>query len=913
MSSKVKCTCGWSWNKSDSSKKDMYVCHECGRDNSNNMKNGGWLDNYGEEENANESSVSLPDGYVGMGNDTQGRKSSPAWGGQFQSGGELLQSKESTSVNKKPFNKKELQNIIKDETERTRTGYVKNYRAEANKIEKFLPTKETVDFFNKIKKDAGPELFTALLNIQNKQGNPSINVGTNKGLPFHNRKNYNPFTNEVNIPNSPEILDDIYNYLSEVSHANQSLSEVIPKFLKNDIPGYLKAFTSKGETSENVQKYVYDNPNTVENYTHGKIEPSLINQIENYDYSNHWPISKEEESREYNLIENKLKSGNKNLQMGGSIPGAVGFSYARTNSPAPSEGKYAKKTMASAQDGSKVKYGTPEYEEAYNKGEVLSSTGERSPITLDEVTVQNTYKKDKNWLEQYADKITEENKDAGVMGAIFGTPLSAVTSLPQMFATKSITGEMQRPSEAMDIQNPYGAMAVDAFLDPTNLIGAGLLTKENALSKLATIKKSKILPKLSKSLEIGPLPKNTDVTPWYSNIKNKIFGEPNLDKSYIHDDIKQMVQTDEGRKRLINMGVDPSKIRKLLIIESPSRVEWPSVKSVSKHPIGSHYSPKKNQIVMDAGDLSNPYADMSIGQTREHEVGHWLQDAFIKQSGNREKFLNKMVTQGKLTKDRADELLNFDTKNFATPIDEELINLFPKDAPMKGKWNSRITNPINYFHREYPGYIYSKAGNNRNIGTQMKLEPLAYAREFRTRLVESGYLENKYDPITEDMVNDFLQKDLKNADVEDGMSRISSFATPKEVPKLTNILNRLPAAVPVAVGLGAASQMEKQKDGGIIKDDRGQWDHPGEITEIGSNDITMEGVPYDVLGISDTGDAKLMKPGKNYKFKGKKVTEYPMAKNGMRQEQKGLQNLDNLTNFTNYNTKQPGGWLDQFN
>jgi hypothetical protein len=103
------------------------------------------------------------------------------------------------------------------------------------------------------------------------------------------------------------------------------------------------------------------------------------------------------------------------------------------------------------------------------------------------------------------------------------------------------------------------------------------------------------------------------------------------------------------------------------------------------------------------------------------------------------------------------------------------------------------------------------------------------------------------------------------------------------------------------------------KYGGIIKDDRGQWDHPGEITEINSNDITMEGVPYDVLGISDTGDTKLMKPGKDYKFKGKKVTEYPMAKNGLRQEQKGLQNLDNLTNFTNYNKPQPGSWLEKYN
>ena len=109
-------------------------------------------------------------------------------------------------------------------------------------------------------------------------------------------------------------------------------------------------------------------------------------------------------------------------------------------------------------------------------------------------------------------------------------------------------------------------------------------------------------------------------------------------------------------------------------------------------------------------------------------------------------------------------------------------------------------------------------------------------------------------------------------------------------------------------------EVPKQEDGGIIKDDRGQWDHPGEITEINSNDITMEGVPYDVLGVSDTGDTKLMKPGKNYKFKGKKVTEYPMAKNGVnQQDQKTLQQLDQLTNFTNYNKPQPGGWLNKYN
>jgi hypothetical protein len=106
--------------------------------------------------------------------------------------------------------------------------------------------------------------------------------------------------------------------------------------------------------------------------------------------------------------------------------------------------------------------------------------------------------------------------------------------------------------------------------------------------------------------------------------------------------------------------------------------------------------------------------------------------------------------------------------------------------------------------------------------------------------------------------------------------------------------------------------LDSYNEGGVIKDDRGQWDHPGEITEIGSNEITMEGVPYPVLGISDTGDTQMMYPGKDYKFKGKKVTEFPMANNGIRQEQKGLQNLEDLTNFTDYN-KPTKGWLSKYN
>lgn len=109
--------------------------------------------------------------------------------------------------------------------------------------------------------------------------------------------------------------------------------------------------------------------------------------------------------------------------------------------------------------------------------------------------------------------------------------------------------------------------------------------------------------------------------------------------------------------------------------------------------------------------------------------------------------------------------------------------------------------------------------------------------------------------------------------------------------------------IPGAIGSGglgtaAASQAipndsgyRKLKKGGIIEDDRGQWAHPGQITKINSNIITMRGVGYPVLGVSNTGDQKMMFPGNEYQFDGDSVTEFPMIKN---------------------RSKKSGGWLDNY-
>jgi hypothetical protein len=71
------------------------------------------------------------------------------------------------------------------------------------------------------------------------------------------------------------------------------------------------------------------------------------------------------------------------------------------------------------------------------------------------------------------------------------------------------------------------------------------------------------------------------------------------------------------------------------------------------------------------------------------------------------------------------------------------------------------------------------------------------------------------------------------------------------------------------------------QDGSIITP-YGQWEYPGEITTIPSNEITMEGVPYPVLGISDTGDTQMMYPEEDYEFDGESVTEYPVMQKGGR-------------------------------
>ena len=174
------------------------------------------------------------------------------------------------------------------------------------------------------------------------------------------------------------------------------------------------------------------------------------------------------------------------------------------NKPKLGAGKYYTTT------GDIVDWGTPEYEKAYNRGEVLSEDGVRSEVTLEggvlpEVVLQNNYKN--GFWGQSRDKYLKDNADAGLLGAL-GSVVTYPLSVPQHALTYLTTGKVQDPSEAwgyntdegwFDSAGAFGRNLVDAGLnigaDPTNLAGVGLLTKGKVISKLGKIKK---LPNVKK-------------------------------------------------------------------------------------------------------------------------------------------------------------------------------------------------------------------------------------------------------------------------------------------------------------------------------------------------------------------------------------------------------------------------------
>ena len=336
MKGKVKCTCGWSWNKSDSSAKDMYICHECGRDNSNNMKNGGWLDNY------NDSQASAPEGMVGDGFSNVGRNYSPAWGGQFQNGGPVKPSQ-------KNYKTQGQYKAALREYELNLRKYELNNNPEKLKGESNKDYENRTKYFKyKVRQQQDKDPVTReYLKIKDDQN-----------------ADFNPVT---------KTLRQIFTSPVHVGYGIYNAAN--PKGLDK-----YKSRTTQNNEDLDLGSSILDVRSLLNPFDYGMKAASLLKQAATRtvkEVAEDQGVDLIKQGNEY--INNYQMGGNvypvnyvPQAAMGASMPGAVGFTYARTKG-IPSNGPYAKKTMASAKDGGWL--------DGYDKGGVVKGDqdGYRNP------------------------------------------------------------------------------------------------------------------------------------------------------------------------------------------------------------------------------------------------------------------------------------------------------------------------------------------------------------------------------------------------------------------------------------------------------------------------------------------------------------------------------------------------------
>ena len=905
-SGKVKCTCGWSWNKSDSSKKDMYICHECGRDNSNNMKNGGWLDSYADggtmqehQENYNDASVSLPEGFVGMGNNTKGRNYSPAWGGQFQMGGEVY------PVNYVP--KAQDGDIIPSDLPDPVNGIIYDPEGERTYYD---------DRLDRI-------VLT-----------PSSNFSPRQSVINHEKFHKYQFDN----------LGSNY----EITHEG-----AVPLFKKPSMVStdeeYYKFHNRKGREAQQ------DIENVKSNYPEFTFVPNQVlfdKIIDREQYSN--PFTLEGEAQAY---ENSLKKN----QMGGSIPGAVGFSYARVG--APSKGPRRNQTDvtdASAQNGKEMKY----YQEGLDfKPKTISKNGgwldsydvaqDGKKVKFDPKKFEKFMKDQKantSWqnkssikeaqdeerrrmydTKEYQDwvKANKIAKDKAIVKDRKDRISKSIAARDKSFTEdnwrQKLADETQATGDKFRLFPDDPDSFIDDYINPGVFIG-------NMASKLGSAplraeQENSYMPYVTSVAE--PVAMGA-VGELLSGIMPKIPVKEIVNKTkkgLAKGALTTIEAINDAAFKLGTKYRETYPVLKKSIEAANAGNAW--TREWYSHPeIQNRY----NQWIAPANNFVTPKAALT-----ESNMLSFIPDVpginLNKGYANRmsgtvaRNNLEKLLTEGKFTNPTTG---GFGTGNrgmvgrFSHGYNDALVDithpsfnrLFGKGYDVGNTFVHENTHAITKGDFGFlPEYLQRFKEPFARTAEEISKKQLTKHQKYLVKPTEVhariNEIRKTFDLSPETVVDD----NMVNHIIKEGLKGRTSvekdfFKLIKDKAKFKELMNTAPAGA-IGVGLGAAA-LNKQKDGGVIKDDMGQWAHPGEITEIGSNQITMQGVPYPVLGISNTGDVQMMYPDGEYEYDGESVTEFPMAKNGLRQEQKGLVNLDNLTNFTNYNTKQPGGWLDKF-
>jgi hypothetical protein len=863
----------------------------------------GWLDNYGKADNANDSNVSVSEDFVGLGYNTKGRNYSSAWGGQFQDGGQLI-----------PVSP--MQQIIGQAP------------SGVSPTVPYLKTKDPVEFYKgwiQSPEYARRQLLTGYSPSAEDESLAVPSAAASRQTRLESLQNIDPITYSTRQPS--EARPGVYGIASSVNINPLDYIDTNRRMVEaHELAHIAGAMESEGTTRPGVmsakEQEIFKksmlpmkepvlsgaqdsqqreaSKRALEDFEHSKKPKELKADLDALRFTMYdkgiYDITKGQKftesdfekakqnlgkDRVFKRLENRV--GKKNfvnlmntiakadeeelpMAMGGmSIPGSVGFTYARTAGSAPSEGKYAKKTMASAQKGKDIE------KDATN----LAVSNKIAQLQLLE-SPEYQYQK-------YLESLPQLRQAPG-FGEKALRAADVATDVMQMgnFIPNPIAQAIAK------VGNVTGT-AIDAYQAAADVYEGDYTSAGfNAASAvLPSVLGANTFRRNSKYLQPGqPLyPLSPQARGSFDRVK------------YIEPFTKVKGMTDKSlmanRALLGTLGAETAYDADLI---GPVKKEY-----------GGEIPSAQNGQEMKFYQNGLDWKPKSM------------------QDGGEEDFI------GKATK--------FVSEKISGPVTEKALELLNMVKPISNPEIYKTVRPVDYPNAlKLPVHAYNYIMGNESEPLKTKSGKPHLAEEFWATAmgipVEKQYLkESQYKPskskdpdakyyTIRDVIDDYqlmnLTKNLKPGEKMemDGLSPIldtkwySQNATTDKGVKFDEIdpLQRYtlekssdgsyvsiydkydfnnPALNKIMnpIEIYDRFYLPKKKDGGIVKDNDGYLNpnNFGKVVEIDSNNITMEGVYEPLLGVSDTGDTKLMKPGKNYKFKGKKVTEFPVMQKGGKQ------------------------------
>jgi hypothetical protein len=553
------------------------------------------------------------------------------------------------------------------------------------------------------------------------------------------------------------------------------------------------------------------------------------------------------------------------MQMGGSLPGSAGFTYARTISPAPSNGKYAKKTKASAQTGEAI---------------VKTDTGGGAPddgyIKLDPSKFSLTTTRgvsetfDPNnakWKGQSTEWLQKRISNSELLvQAIKDARSLSKDEWQEKYkgASFAAVGEGRAQPILPDFYNDYKKRD-DAFIQDWSQ------ARDQAKNELLMQSRWTANKDKAKKEALDFLNQYKGQNELLSSIPTEAAKK----YGYTPGELENLSAWDFLSKDAVSKAYYAINANKGFPLPQDPTNEMTCINGICtiESMIGVDFSPMKG--------AKGVYYDKKTGKTIPQYNPTWLENDNYKKVGYRKLDPREFPQPGDLaqyTDEGKVHHMELVLDNLSKGQGLVVYNNYSQtndNKPGEGK-ELRVFNPGTYQPEEFEKTEYfrltpeaQQKALSRNPTYLKKLES---KKAFESSEDYKKFMETQeYIKANQEKYNKFNQ--LNPQDWRNGGK--TSAQNGMEMKYYQEGLDWKPKSISRDGGW-----LSKYEEGGIIEDPMGQWAHPGEITRIPSNQITMQGVDYPVLGISDTGDTKMMKPGKDYKFKGKSVTEIPMAQRG---------------------------------